>query len=113
MAVAYLSAAAAAYPVRNAPARAQPGDDPPSRRFHVSHYDVQLHPHLATKTITGTTVMTLSLDDGERNVVVNRGSLQIDAVREGAEPRPFEVAGTTLRVSLEPRRPAARELTID
>ena len=113
LAVAYLSAAAAAYPARNVPAPAQPGDDPPSRRFHVSHYDVQLHPRLVAKTITGTTVMTLSLDDGERNVVVNRGSLQIDAVREGAEPRPFEVAGTTLRVSLEPGRPAARELTID
>jgi aminopeptidase N len=113
LAVAYLLTAAAAHPARNAPGPAQPGDDPPPRRFHVSHYDVQLHPHLATKTITGTTVMTLSLDDGERNVVVNRGSLQIDAVREGPEPRPFEVAGTMLRVSLEPGRPAARELTID
>jgi hypothetical protein len=81
LAVAYLFATAAAHPARHAPAPAQPGNDPPSRRFHVSHYDVQLHPRLDTTTISGTTGMTVLLD-GERNVVVNRGSLQIDAVRD-------------------------------
>jgi aminopeptidase N len=45
--------------------------------------------------------------------VVNRGSLQIDAVREGSEARPFEVAGSTLRVSLESGGPRTRQLTID
>ena len=80
----------------------------------MTHYDVQLEPQLASRTVTGTVTLSVVLhrEDVEA-VVLNRGSLEIDSVREGGQARPFVLEGSRVRITLPRDRPnEPRTLTV-
>ncbi len=84
--------------------------------FAVQHYAVQLEPEFSTQTILGQAVVrVLVLNPALRQVELDVGALQIDAIHLGRQALHFERAGKTLQVSLPRarRRGHAMELRID
>jgi aminopeptidase N len=71
----------------------------------IVHYDVQLEPNLASRSITGTAVLTVvSAVDGAETITLGRGSLVIDRVSENGGTRAFTATGDQLVITLPPVR---------
>lgn len=70
---------------------------------HVVHYDARLTPDLGARTVTGTVVLTLDQPaQAGDTLVLDRGTLTIEAVSRQGRPLPFEVAPGQLRITLSP-----------
>ena len=84
------------------------------RAFDVTHYDVLLEPRLESRTVVGVVALSVVLHrDDLETVVLNRGSLDIDSVREGGQDRPFLLEGNRVRITLPRGRPKqTRTLTV-
>ena len=64
------------------------------RPFHVTHYDVALEPRLESRTVIGTVTLSVVVhrDDvaaAGSTIMLDRGGLEIDSVREGDSSRAF------------------------
>jgi aminopeptidase N len=69
--------------------------------FDVLHYDAQVEPNIANKTVTGKVLISLiSRVDDLTRIEFDCGELAIDAVREKGQARKFERSGRLLEVSL-------------
>ena len=92
-------------------ANAQPAPD----LEHVStvtHYDLELRPQLAERTVDGTVSLTVQVPDaGASRVVLNRSVLEIDAVLEGDQALTFRIDRTQLQIDVPPST-RRRERTI-
>jgi aminopeptidase N len=82
------------------------------RPFTVTHYDVQIEPELNSRSVSGTATLSIVLANDAQTIVLNRGSLEIDEVREAEVTRTFVADGNRVRITLPPARSPARTLTI-
>ena len=96
------------------PGQAQSREPWGPRPFSVAHYDVQLEPGLDSRTIVGTVALSVVLHgDNVDTITLNRGTLEIESVRERGSARSFVVDGSRLRIALPGgRSEQARTLTI-
>lgn len=82
------------------------------RTLTVGHYDVQLEPNLASRSIAGTAVVTIiPAHDGVETVTLNRGNLDIDRISENGSAREFKPPGNQLVTTL-PRVRSWRRRTV-
>ena len=94
------------------------GQAPPpadnAQPFSVTHYDVEIEPRLASRTITGTATLSLVPRRDDADVIeLDRGRLEIDRVEEGGRSLPFAGDGNRLRVTLpRGRSNQTRTLTV-
>ena len=93
---------------------AQPRESDVRRAFSVTHYDVELEPRLESSTVTGSVTLAVVLHrDDVETIALNRGSLEIDTVREGGRAHPFLIEGNRVRITLPRGRPnQTRTLTV-
>ena len=93
---------------------AQPRESDVRRAFSVTHYDVELEPRLESRTVTGSVTLSVVLHrDDVETIALNRGSLEIDTVREGGRAHPFLIEGNRVRITLPRGRPnQTRTLTV-
>jgi aminopeptidase N len=98
--------------------------------FDVIHYDVQLEPDIAGKTVKGKVLIRISIPGlqiskskeklavktgSNHSVEFDCGDLSIDSVREGGKPLKFALKDKRLRIMLPPsaKRSATREIEIE
>src|SRR4030095_897519 len=74
-----------------------------ARAFAITHYDVELRPHLDARTVDGLVSLTVQVPDaGTSNVTLNRGALEIDEVMEGGRPLTFQIDSALLQSNYRP-----------
>ena len=75
------------------------------RQFEVTHYDVLLEPHIDTKEVSGTVMLTVTaLDPRADTLVLNRGNLEVESVEEGGAPLRFTQEPSLVRITVSPGR---------
>ena len=94
------------------PAYAQSSAETSQPAFGITHYDVLLEPRLESRTITGTA--TLTIGPRRRDVdaiVLDRGRLEVESVREGSRSLEFVLDGNRVRITM-PRTRAGQLRTV-
>ena len=73
----------------------------PSRAFHVIHYDARIEPDIAAQTVRGSVRLDITATTGSSDKIdLDRGSLVVDAVREGRTPQTFTQIDRHLLIQL-------------
>jgi aminopeptidase N len=84
-----------------------------SRTFDVIHYDAQVEPDIAAKSVRGRVTVLFSTAQVTTEIELDSGFLTIDSVREANEALKFSTANKHLTISLPASSKAKREIVVD
>jgi len=88
----------------------------PGAPFDVVHYDARIEPDIAAGTVRGTVAVSVAAGtEGPGTITLDRGTLEIDAVREDDAELTFTTPPGRVEIRLERPAPAGerREIEID